>query len=146
MTTSVKQTWTRDDTVLVSRCYLDGKSLQETQALMPGIKFSALKTKLANCLYLDKKDSKSKNVSKLHQDVWDELKTALTVPDVEAVSVPEDAGTGGYWDEPEADGEEYFMCTGNCERVFYFEDTDADGMCGKCQYENERKSRNRNRK
>jgi hypothetical protein len=148
MNTSIKQTWSRDDTILVTRCYLEGKTLQETQALMPDIKLPSLKTKLANCLYLDKKDSKSrfvvKNVSKLHQDVWDELKGALTVPDVEAASVPEDDCDGkGYWDDHEEDGEEYFMCTGTCNRVCHYEDTDGEGMCGKCQYESQKKGKSR---
>ena len=32
------------------------------------------------------------------------------------------------------DGETYFMCTGTCGRVFHYEDTDGEGMCGTCQY------------
>jgi len=165
MNTSIKQSWSRDNTVLVTRCYLDGKSLQETQALMPDIKLPSLKTKLANCLYLDKKDSKvrfvAKNVSKLHQDVWDELKGALTVPDVESASVPEkdcagkvywddheedgedDCAGKVYWDDHEEDGEEYFMCTGTCNRVCHYEETDGEGMCGKCQYESQKKGKSR---
>jgi hypothetical protein len=128
---------------------LEGKSLQETQALMPDIKLPSLKTKLANCLYLDKKDgkdSKVRTVSKLHQDVWDELKGALTVPDVEAASVPEEedgCDGSGYWDEHEEDGEEYFMCTGTCKRVCHYEDTDGEGLCGKCQYEIQQKGKSR---
>lgn len=144
--TASKQIWSRSDTFLVTRCYLEGKSLQETHLIMPDIKLTALKTKFSSCLYLDKKDSRArceiKNVSKLHQDVWDELKGALTVPDVEAASVPEDDCDGkGYWDDHEEDGEEYFMCTGTCNRVCHYEDTDGEGMCGKCQYESQKKGR-----
>ena len=151
MNTSIKQTWSRDDIVLVTRCYLEGRSLQETLALMPDIKLLSLKTKFANCLYLDKTDGtdgkdgkggKGHAVSKLHQDVWDELKGALTVPDVEAASVPDDE-TIGYWNEHEEDGEEYFMCTGTCKRVCHYEDTDGEGLCGKCQYEIQQKEKSR---
>ena len=138
------QIWTRDDTFLVTKCYLERKSLQETQILMPNIKLTSLKTKLASCLYLDKKNSKTrfviKNVSKLHQDIWDELNAALTVPDVDAASVAEEGS--GYWsDDHEEDGETYFMCTGSCDRVCHYEDTNEFGMCGKCEYKTQKKCR-----
>jgi hypothetical protein len=135
-----KQIWSRDDTFLVTRCYLDGKSLQETHLIMPNIKLTTLKTKLASCLYLDKNDSKTrfalKNVSKMHQDVWDELKGALAVPDVEVASVAEE---GSEPSEEKEDGEKYFMCTGSCDRVCHYEDTNEHGMCGKCEYKIQKK-------
>jgi len=40
-----------------------------------------------------------------------------------------------YFTDCEEDGESYFMCTGTCKRVCHYEDTDADGMCGTCQYQ-----------
>jgi len=36
--------------------------------------------------------------------------------------------------DEEEDGETYFMCTGKCKRVCHYEDTDGEGMCGKCQF------------
>ena len=142
--TASKQIWSRDDTVLVTRCYLEGKSLQETHLIMPDIKLYSLKIKFAGCLYLDKKDSKTriaiKNVSKLHQDVWDELKEALATPVPEDVSVPEDA-SGSWSDDHEEDGETYFMCAGSCDRVCHYEDTNEFGMCGKCEYKSQKNCR-----
>ena len=142
--TASKQTWSRSDTLLVTRCYLDGKTLQETHLIMPDIKLTALKTKLACCMYLDRRDLNapfaSRNVSKMHQDVWDELKGALTVPVPEEVSVPEEGS--GYWsDDHEEDGKTYFMCAGSCARVCHYEDTNEHGMCGKCEYKSQRKGR-----
>ena len=44
-----------------------------------------------------------------------------------------DEDTSGYWsDDHEEDGETYNMCTGTCGRVCHYEDTDGEGMCGKC--------------
>jgi hypothetical protein len=41
--------------------------------------------------------------------------------------------SSGYWsDDHEEDGETYNMCTGTCGRVCHYEDTDGEGMCGKC--------------
>ena len=142
--TASKQTWSRSDTLLVTRCYLEGKTLQETHLIMPDIKLTALKTKLACCMYLDRRDLNapfaSRNVSKMHQDVWDELKGALTVPVPEEASVPEEGS--GYWsDDHEEDGETYFMCAGSCARVCHYEDTNEHGMCGKCEYKSQRKGR-----
>jgi hypothetical protein len=37
------------------------------------------------------------------------------------------------------DGEEYFKCTGICDRVFYYENTNEDGMCGRCELETKKK-------
>jgi hypothetical protein len=124
---------------------LEGKSLQETHLIMPDIKLTALKTKFSSCLYLDKKDSRArceiKNVSKLHQDVWDELNGALADPVPEEVSVPEDEGSGYWSDDHKEDGETYFMCAGSCARVCHYEDTNEHGMCGKCEYKSQQKGR-----
>ena len=136
-----KHTWSREEIALVTRAYLEGKSIQEAHNLVTNIKLPSLKQKYATCASLDKK--KENGVTKIHKDVWDELKSALTVPDVEEVSVPEpeeDQGSGGYWsEENEEDGENYFMCTGTCGKVCYYEDTDGEGMCGTCQFESQRK-------
>ena len=140
--TQSKHIWSREETSLVTRAYLDGKSIQQAHHLVPDIKLTSVKMKYANCLYLDKGPVQTalKNFSKMHADVWNELKCALTVPDVEAVSTIEDQGSSGYWSEDhEEDGETYNMCTGTCRRVCHYEDTDAEGMCGKCQYESQRK-------
>ena len=40
----------------------------------------------------------------------------------------------GWPQDEEEDGETYFMCTGKCKRVCHYEDTDGEGMCGKCQF------------
>lgn len=114
--TAIKQFWSRDDTVLITRCYLDGKSLHETHLIMPDIKLYSLKTKFANCVYLDKRDDRTrfeiKNVSKMHLDVWNELKEALAVPSPEEWSILEDEGSD---QEEKEDGETYFMCAGSCD-------------------------------
>jgi hypothetical protein len=141
---TIKHIWTRDDTVLVTRCYLEGKTFQETHLIMPNIKLYSLKTKFANCKYLDKKNEKSrfeiKNVSKMHQDVWNELKGALTVPDVDAASVAEER-SGSWSEDHEEDDETYFMCAGTCNRVCHYEDTNEFGMCGKCEFKSQKKNR-----
>jgi hypothetical protein len=132
-----KHTWSREEISLVTRAYLEGKSIQQAHNLVPNIKLTSLKQKYATCASLDKK--KENGVTKIHKDVWEELKSALTVPDVEEISVPEpeeDQGSGGYWsEENEEDGENYFICTGTCGKVCYYEDTDGEGMCGKCQFD-----------
>ena len=145
MNYSNKHIWSKSETVAVTRCYLDGKTIQQAHLLVPDIKLTSLKMKYANCLYLDKGSVPLalKNCSKMHKDVWEELKGALTVPDVEAESTIEDEGTGYWSEDQEEDGETYFMCTGTCGRVCHYEDTDGEGMCGKCQYENEKKGKNR---
>jgi hypothetical protein len=38
------------------------------------------------------------------------------------------------------DGETYFNCTGTCNRVMHYEDTNGEGMCGRCQHEESNKS------
>jgi len=40
----------------------------------------------------------------------------------------------GWPQDEEEDGETYFMCTGKCNRVCHYEDTNDVGMCGKCQF------------
>lgn len=133
--TQPKHAWSREETTLVTRAYLEGKSTQQAHHLVPDIKLSSVKMKYANCLYLDKGPVHLalKNYSKMHKDVWDELKSALEIPDVEAESTIEDTGTG-YWDDAEEDGETYNKCSGTCGRVCHYEETDGDGMCGKCQH------------
>lgn len=144
MNSASKQTWSRDDLIQVTKCYLDRKTLQETHLIMPDIKFTSLKTKLACCMSLDRRDLNApfafRNVGKMHQDVWNELKEALTAPAPEEVSVPED-GSGSWSDDHEEDGETYFMCAGSCERVCHYEDTNEFGMCGTCEYKTQRKGR-----
>jgi hypothetical protein len=138
---SSKHTWSREEITLVTRAYLEGKSIQQAHNLVPDIKLSSLKQKYTTCASLDRK--KENGVTKIHKDVWDELTCALETPDVEEVSVPEpDQGTGGYWsDDHEEDGETYNMCAGTCGRVFHYEDTDGEGICGKCQYKSGSKKR-----
>ena len=43
--------------------------------------------------------------------------------------------------DEEEDGETYFMCTGKCNRVCHYEDTDDVGMCGTCQHKIQSKKR-----
>ena len=40
----------------------------------------------------------------------------------------------GWPQDEEEDGETYFMCTGKCNRVCHYEDTNDVGMCGTCQF------------
>lgn len=128
-----KHIWSKDETTLVTRAYLEGKTVEEAHLLVPNIKLSSLKMKYANCLYLDKGPVRLalKNYSKIHKDIWDELKPALTVPDVD-----EEASEYDAWcvKIPEEDGEIYFKCTGICNKVLHYEDTDGEGMCGTCQF------------
>ena len=136
----LKHMWSRDENTLVTRCYLDGKSVGEAHLLVPHIKINSVKMKYANCLYLDKGPIKTalKNISKEHQDVWNELKAALTAPDVDEVAETE----SGYWDEVlEEDGETYFMCSGICGRVMHYEDTNEFQMCGRCERDTQKKGR-----
>lgn len=44
------------------------------------------------------------------------------------------------------DGEEYFKCAGTCNRVFYFENTNEDGMCGTCEHQSSKKKRKTTKK
>jgi hypothetical protein len=140
--TVTKHSWSREETTLVIRAFLEGKSIKEAHCLVPEIEITSVKNKYNSCVFLDK-NTRFKNVTKMHLDVWDELKDALTVPDVEAEATVEEEGSRGYWsDEPEEDDETYFKCTGTCGRVCHYEDTDGEGMCGKCQYESQKKNKN----
>ena len=135
-----KHMWSRVEITLVTKAYLDGKSVSEAHLLVPDIKIKSVKMKYANCLYLDKGAVKSalKNVTKSNTDVWNELKAARTAPDVDEVAETEP----DYWDEKlEEDGETYFMCAGTCGRVMHYEDTNQFQMCGRCEYESEKKGR-----
>jgi hypothetical protein len=131
--------WTRDEIALVATAYLDGKSVKEAHALVPEIKITSVKTKYADCLHLDKSvNRRFKNVSKVLEEVLNELKSARTKPDVDEVAEPEPSG----WDEePEEDGETYFMCEGTCGRVMHYEDTNEFQMCGRCEHESQKKGR-----
>ena len=132
--------WTRNETEILTRAFLDKKSANEIQGLLPDIKLSSIKLKLTNCSYLEKASS-NKTVSKMHQDVWAELKTAFAIQDVDEASVAE--SEYDVWGDkiPQEDGEEYFKCTGTCGKVKHCEDTDEFGMCGMCQYKSTQKKR-----
>ena len=133
ITTVSKHSWSREEITLVTRAFLEGKTVKEAHSLVPDIKLTSVKQKYTTCASLDRK--KANCVTKMHLDVWTELKTALAVPDVETVSTVEDQGSSGYWsDEPEEDGETYFKCTGTCGKVMHYEETDGEGMCGNCQF------------
>ena len=137
ITNQSKHIWSREETTLVTRCYLEGKTIQTAHNLVPNIKIASVKMKYANCLYLEKGQVQNalKNVSKMHEDVWNELKSALTIPDVDTESTCEVETSYGYWSEDhEEDGETYNLCSGICGRVYHYEDTDGEGMCGKCQF------------
>jgi hypothetical protein len=50
--------------------------------------------------------------------------------------LPDSQGSGNTLledTEDEADGEEYFKCAGYCDRVFHYEETNDQGVCGRCQ-------------
>lgn len=130
--------WTRNETEILTRAFLDKKSTNEIQSLLPNIKLSSIKLKLTNCSYLEK-SSTNKTVSKMHQDVWSELTTAFAVQDVDEASTSEYDAWGDKI--PEEDGEEYFKCTGTCGKVKHYEETDEFGMCGMCQYKSTQKKR-----
>jgi hypothetical protein len=132
--------WTRNETEILTRAFLDKKSANEIQGLLPDIKLSSIKLKLTNCSYLEKSSS-NKTVSKMHKDVWTELKTAFAVQDVDKASVAETEYDAWGDKIPEEDGEEYFKCTGTCGKVKHYEETDEFGMCGMCQYKSSQKKR-----
>ena len=119
-TTVSKHTWSREEITLVTRAFLEGKSVKEAHLLVPDIKLNSVKQKYTTCASLDKK-----NMTKLHQEVWDELKAALSVPDVD-----EESSEYDVWGDkiPKEDGETYFTCTGICGIVLHYEDTDGEGM------------------
>jgi hypothetical protein len=122
-----KHSWSREEISLVTKAFLEGKSIEKAHALVPNIKLNSLKQKYATCASLDKK-----NMTKLHLDVWNELKAALTIPDVDAEATVEEEGSWSS-DDYEEDDETYFKCTGTCGKVLHYEDTDGEGMCGICQ-------------
>lgn len=130
--------WTRNETEILTRAFLDKKSTNEIQGLLPDIKLTSIKLKLTNCSYLEK-NSTNKTVSKMHRDVWSELTSAFAVPDVDETSNSEYDAWGDKI--PEEDGEEYFKCTGTCGKVKHYEDTDDLGMCGICQLKSVQKKR-----
>ena len=130
--------WTRNETEILTRAFLDKKSTNEIQGLLPDIKLTSIKLKLTNCSYLEK-NSTNKTVSKMHRDVWSELTSAFAVPDVDETSNSEYDARGDKI--PEEDGEEYFKCTGTCGKVKHYEDTDDLGMCGICQLKSVQKKR-----
>ena len=134
--------WTRNETEILTRAFLDKKSANEIQVLLPDIKLSSIKLKLTNCSYLGKSSS-NKTVSKMHKDVWTELTAAFAVQDVDETSVAEAESEYDAWGDkiPEEDGEEYFKCTGTCGKVKHCEETDEFGMCGMCQYKSTQKKR-----
>lgn len=80
--------WSRNETEILTRAFLDKKTINEIQELLPDINLSSIKLKLTNCLYLEKSSS-NKAVSKMHKDVWSELTSALAVPDVDETSIPD---------------------------------------------------------
>ena len=128
--------WTRKETEVLTRAFLDKKSINEIQELLPNIKVSSIKLKLTYCSYLEKTTA-NKSVSKMHQDVWSELTSAFAVPDVDETSIIEysDPEYDAWGDKiPEEDGEEYFKCTGPCGKVKHYEETYDLGMCGMCQH------------
>jgi hypothetical protein len=132
--------WNRNETEILTRAFLDKKSANEIQGLLPNIKLSSIKLKLTNCSYLEK-SSTNKTVSKMHKDVWAELKTAFAVQDVDEASTTETEYDAWGDKIPEEDGEEYFKCTGTCGKVKHCEETDEFGMCGMCQYKSTQKKR-----
>jgi hypothetical protein len=140
-----KHTWSREEITLVTRAFLEGKSVKEAHSLVPDIKLNSVKQKYTTCASLDKK--KASGVTKLHLDVWNELKTALSVPDVEAEATVIEEGSSGYWSsEYEEDDETYFKCTGTCGKVLHYEDTDGEGKCGICQFNLQKKGGSKNKR
>ena len=133
--------WTRNETEILTRAFLDKKSINEIQELLPDIKVSSIRLKLTNCSYLEK-NSSNKTVSKMHQDVWNKLTSAFALPDVDEISIIENTEYDAWGDKiPQEDGEEYFKCTGTCGKVKHYEDTDDLGMCGTCQMKTVQKKR-----
>ena len=132
--------WTRNETEILTRAFLDKKSANEIQGLLPDIKLSSIKLKLTNCSYLEQSSS-NKTVSKMHKDVWTELTSAFAVQDVDETSVAESEYDAWGDKIPQEDGEEYFKCTGTCGKVKHYEETDEFGMGGMCQYKSTQKKR-----
>lgn len=132
--------WTRNEIEILTRAYLNKKLIKEIQDLLPDIKLSSIRLKLINCSHLEK-EYLNKTVSKIHQDVWNELTSAYAVPDVDETSVAE----YDVWGDkiPQEDGEEYFKCPGTCGKVHHCEDTDEFGMWGTCQIKSFKKKLNK---
>ena len=138
ITTVSKHSWSREEITLVTRAFLEGKSVKEAHSLVPDIKLNSVKQKYTTCASLDRK--KANGVTKMHLDVWTELKDALAVPDVAEESSEFDAWGDEILKE---DGENYFKCTGTCGKVLHYEDTDGEGMCGNCQFSLQKKGKSR---
>jgi hypothetical protein len=52
------------------------------------------------------------------------------------VDISDNASEDYSWDEDLVeDGETYFVCLGTCNRVMHYEDTNGEGMCGRCEDE-----------
>jgi hypothetical protein len=129
-----KHTWTKEENTIVSSCYLDGMKIQDVYQFAPNIKPKSIKMKYSNCLFLDKGQVHSalKNCSKMHKEVFYNLLAERNQLNLTKAVDPNALNTQN--EEEEEDGETYFKCTGICERVFHYEDSDEDGMCGTCYY------------
>ncbi len=123
-----KHVWTKEENYLVTLSYLKQTPLENVCLLVPNIKKKSVKMKYSNCLFLEQGQVRSalKNCSKMHKEIFAELQAQ----NLESVIEPE---FKSGWEEDVEDGEIYFKCTGVCNRICHFEDTDWEGKCGKCQ-------------
>ena len=132
-----KHVWTKEENYLVTLSYLNHTPLEDVCLLVPNIKKKSVKMKYSNCLFLEQGQVRSalKNCSKMHKEIFAELQAQnlelILKPILEPVIEPE---FKSGWEDDVEDGEIYFKCTGVCNRICHFEDTDYEGMCGKCQY------------
>jgi len=71
-----KHNWTKNETKIICKMYIDNKTPKEIYTKLSNIKLSSIKIKYSNCLYLDKGKVNGSlvNVSKLHSKIWQEIK------------------------------------------------------------------------
>ena len=72
-----KYTWTKNDNIICSICYLQNKTYIQTHLLSPHISLNSINMKYKNCMYLDKGkiNGSLENCSKLHKEIWISVKT-----------------------------------------------------------------------
>jgi len=83
-----KHVWTEEETKTICQLYIENKTYQEIATKLPNVKLSSIKMKYSNCVYLDKGNGSSNNVSKLHSKVWHEIKKTIIINHVKSTKLP----------------------------------------------------------
>lgn len=67
--------WTIYEYYVISYLYIIGKTIKETNIILPHISYNLIEKKRKKCLFLKSKGKEGlNNYSKLHKKVWDDLK------------------------------------------------------------------------